>query len=324
MKKDFVLNKWLGPVLFVAIIPFAALIENGVITAAFGLGFSVLLIVIAAVWSMLGREKLKNLGELYLWLSFILSVYHFQFLADWFAKQFAVESIEAFRIVAMVHFVVVIAILGKFGAWSFKALANNESSQPARIAAGFFILGAVIFWVGARTFQGMALDVIAANTAGNLWTSVNFIVATVVTLFGLAFFTITLENNGDRFLAKIGLLSYAFGAVFWVLHLAFRLTVLNLAAQEWSVTSAAPAWFEPWRAWAAVLFALYSILAYIGLAAFGGAILKTAFMSRWIGWMCMGFGVIAGFLGGLPLFIHVPLWIIGILTLRESASAQKR
>lgn len=61
------------------------------------------------------------------------------------------------------------------------------------------------------------------------------------------------------------------------------------------------------------------MLAYLGLAAYGGALLKTGLVPRWAGWMCVVAGLLAAPLGGLPLFIHVPLWLVGLLVLRDRA-----
>jgi hypothetical protein len=71
-----------------------------------------------------------------------------------------------------------------------------------------------------------------------------------------------------------------------------------------------------------LLFVIYSVLAYVGLAAYGVSLLKTGWLPRWVGWACVAAGLIAAPLGGLPLFIHVPLWLAGILTLRQSRSPQ--
>jgi hypothetical protein len=254
---------------------------------------------------------------LYLWLAFMLSMYHLHALAHGLAGWMGLEGIELFRPVAIVHVLVVGAALWALGAWS----SNEETgSYPARLAAGLFVVGAVVFWVGARTFPGMALEKIQANLAGHLWTSVNFLLANVITLAGLALLTLALREAGDRYFSILGLLFFTFGAVFWTLHLAFRLTVMVRAAQELSLTAGPPLWFEPWRDWAALLFGVYSVLAYLGLAAYGVALLKTGWLPRWVGWTCVVAGLLAAPLGGLPLFIHVPLWLVGILLLRGRRS----
>ncbi|MGH9839642.1 MAG: hypothetical protein ACREEM_12750 [Blastocatellia bacterium] len=291
--------------------------EGGVISASTGQTLSILLMLIGVIWAVKGADKLRRLSELYLWLAFILSIYHLHVLAQAVAGWMGLDGIVVFRPVAIVHLLVVGAALWALGAWSSDEEPAATGAQPARLAAGLFVVGAVVFWVGARTFPGMALEKIQANPAGHLWTSVNFLLANVITLAGLALFTLALREAGDRYFSILGLLFFTFGAVFWTLHLAFRLTVMVRAAQELNLSSGPPQWFEPWRDWAALLFGIYSVLAYVGLAAYGGALLKTGWLPRWVGWTCVVAGLLAAPLGGLPLFIHVPLWLAGILTLKQ-------
>ncbi len=292
-------------------------LERGVISAAIGYAISVVLIMAAVTWTVRGSEKVRGLCELYLWLAFILSIYHLQVLSHAVAGRIGWNDIDVFRPMAVAQVLGVCAALWRLGAWSSDRETAGSNSSPARVAAGLFILGAVVFWLGARTFPGLALDRIQANPAGHLWTSANFLLATIITLVGLGLFTLALREAGDRTLSAVGLLIFAFGAVFWTLHLTVRMTVMVQAAQEWATTSSPPEWFEPWRAWAALLFGLYSVLAYLGLAAYGGALLTLGWRPRWAAWTCVFAGMFAAPLGGLPLFIHVPLWMVGIVLLTQ-------
>ena len=230
--------------------------------------------------------------------------------------------IVVFRPIAVIHLLVVVAALWALGAWSGD---EEKIPYPARLAAGLFIIGAVVFWVGARTFPGLTLEKVQANMAGHLCTSAGFLIANIITLAGLVLFTLALCEAGERYFSTLGLVLFTFGAVFWTLHLAFRLSVTVRAAQEWSLSAGPPLWplwYEPWRDWAGLLFVIYSVLAYAGLAAYGVSLLKTGRVPRWVGWTCVLAGLIAAPLGGLPLFIHVPLWLVGILTLRQSRLPQ--
>jgi hypothetical protein len=235
-----------------------------------------------------------------------------------------VEGIAVFRPVAIVHTLVVGAAVWALGEWSSDEEPAGGIAYLARLAAGLFVVGAVVFWVGARTFPGTALEKVQANLPGHFWTCGAFLIANVITLAGLALFTLALREAGDRYFSTLGFLFFAFGAVFWTLHLAFRLTVMVQAAQEWSLASGPPQWFGSWRGWAALLFGVYSVLAYIGLAFYGGALLKIGWLPRWVGWTCVVAGLLAAPLGGLPLFIHVPLWLVGILTLRHDSIKQRK
>ena len=310
-------SKWVGPAISVLLVILVATTERDGIRPSLGQALSILLMLVGVAWALKGSDKLRRLSELYVWLAFILSMYHLQVLAHGLAGWMELDTIDVFRPVATGHVLVVGAALWVLGAWSGEDGRAHANAYPTHVAAGLFILGAVVFWVGARTFPGMTLEQIQAHPEGHLWTSINFLLATVITVVGLTLFTLALREAGDHVFSLLGLLGFTFGAVFWILHLTLRLTVMVQAAQEWTRTSVVPEWFEPWRDWAALLFGIYTVLAYIGLAAYGGALLKTGWLPRWVGWMCVVAGVTAVPLGGLPLLIHVPLWLVGILLLRQ-------
>ena len=291
--------------------------ESGLVSASVGTIAAVVIVATGAALTLGRPNVLWRLSELYLWLAFIVSVYHLHLAAAGIAGWSGMTTIDVFRPLAVAHVLAVGAALWVLNAWS------RDPSTPAhadlvRLSAAFFVIGAVVFWVGARTFPGLSLDVVAANLPGHYWTTANFLVATLITIVGLAFLTLALRYAGDRVLPGVGLLIFSVGSVFWVAHLAYRMTVVVQAAEDWRATTIAPDWYEPWRAWAALLFAIYSVLAYLGLAAYGRALLATKWTPRWIAWTCILAGLLAAPLGGLPLFIHVPLWLAGIAFLTRS------
>ncbi len=277
-----------------------------------------LLILVGVVWAVKGPERLLRLSELYLWLTFVLSMGLLQVLAHRLAGLIGADGLTVYRLVSTAHVVVVVLALRALGAWSREEGQANSNSYPARLAAGLMIVGAVIFWVGATTFPGMSLEKIVANRAAHLWTSSTFLLAAFITLAGLALLTLALREAGDRFLSVLGLLAFTFGAVFWTIHLAFRLTVMLAAAQELSRTAVPPPWFQPWTDWAGLLFGIYSVLAYLALVAYGGALLKTGLLARWVGWTCVVFGLLAAPFFGPPLVIHIAPWFVGILLVRQA------
>ena len=309
-------STWTGARLSVLLIVVVVMMESGVFGAAIGYPLSLLLAVLGVIWALRGPDTLRRLAELYLWLAFIATIYYLQVISDALAGWTGVPAIDLLRMIAVICVLLAAGALQVLGAWSSARIAG-AFAQPAGYAAGLLVMGAVVFWVGARTFPGIALDKVAANPDGHLWTSVNFVIATVVTLAGLLLFTLTLWERGERIFSVLGLAGFTFGAVFWVLHLVYRITVVTRAAEEWQRTAAVPPWYEPWREWAGLLFGAYSVLAYLGLAAYGGALLKTGWLPRWLGWTCVAAGLLALPLGGLPLFIHIPLWIAGIVLLRQ-------
>ncbi len=207
-----------------------------------------------------------------------------------------------------------------------------------RWAGILLIAGWVIFWGGASLwFTGPYrqppldeyLKLIASHRTAWYWINGCLLVSVTLTVLGLGAFTSVLRGAGDRLLSELGLLAYVFGAVLWIISMAFRLTLEVWAAQETSQSGVIPVGFEAWRQWAIVLFAIHMILAYLSVAAYGGALLGTGLLARWLAWTAIVFGL-AGVLGfGLqfrffqrPLMIPLVQGVIGIfLLLRVRRSA---
>ena len=311
------MSKWSGAIVCGLLAAVRIGEKLGAINDPLGLVVSVLLILAGVVWTVRGPEKLCRLSELYLWLAFVLSLGLLETLAHRLAGLVGSEGLAVFRLVSVVHLLVVAAALWGLGAWTKRERQTGSGSSSARLAAGLLILGAVIFWVGATTFPGLDLKSIAANEQAHLWTSGTFLLATVTTLAGLIPLTHALRSAGDRLLAVLGLVAFLFGAILWTIHLTFRLTVMIWAAREFARTAAPPPWFEPWSDWAGLLFGIYSVLAYLAIMAYGAALLQTRLLARWVGWTCLVFGLLAAPFVGPPLFIHVMPWFVGILLLKQ-------
>ena len=65
-----------------------------------------------------------------------------------------------------------------------------------------------------------------------------------------------------------------------------------------------PLWFEPLRAWSGALFAIYMVLAYLAISAYGKALLATDLAPRWVAWTHLIFGLLGavGFVSRIPMF----------------------
>jgi hypothetical protein len=152
------------------------------------------------------------------------------------------------------------------------------------------------------------------------WGTILFISGVVVTILGLAMLTTLLSDAGDRAFSPLGLIAFLFGAVLWVISLAFRLSIDPWAAQEAAKTAAIPEFYVPLTRWAGVLFVIYTVLAFSALAAYGGAVLSTPVLPHWVGWLALVYGLaglgLVGVSGDAPPFLHhlMPL-LIGILLL---------
>ena len=176
--------------------------------------------------------------------------------------------------------------------------------------------GAFIFGLPPREW----LRLVFAHPRLWRWATILFISGVVVTVLGLAMFTRLLQDAGDRTFSQLGLIAFAFGAVLWVIHLAFRLSIDPWAAQETAKTAVMPDFYVPLTRWTGILFVIYTVLAFSALAAYGGAVLSTGVLPHWVGWISIVYGLAGlGLLGvtgdSYPFLHHLMPLLIGILLL---------
>jgi len=209
--------------------------------------------------------------------------------------------------------------------------------SEGRIAGMLLVAGAVIFFasvsipllsgLGVRVWNAPLpehLERIASNRSAWLWTNRGIVAGVLLTAVGLGGLTALLREAGDGLLGQTGLLFFALGVTFWMIELAFRLSVTVWAAETAASSGAPPAFFEPLQRWMGTLFFLYMALAYLGTAVYGGALLRTASLPAWVGWVTLGAGVfgVISFVIGLPTIFTIPAGVhlapllIGIALLR--------
>ncbi len=214
-------------------------------------------------------------------------------------------------------------------------MVNSTLWTEPRFTGLALILGALLFGFGGGLYTAVR------DTKGNLifglpprewlrvvfdhprlwqWATILFISGVIVTILGLAMLTTLFWDSGDRAFSPLGLIAFAFGAVLWVIHLAFRLRIDPWAAQETARTAVLPEFYVPLTLWTHALFVIYTVLAFSAMVAYGGAVLTTHVLPQWAGWTTIvyslaGLGLLA-FTGDAPPFLHhlMPL-LIGILLL---------
>lgn len=205
--------------------------------------------------------------------------------------------------------------------------ADDESDRALNAAGILLVAGWLTFWAGAftppyrwwfgvpvRTF----LELVAAHPRVWLFIAAAFTLGVLLTMAGLVVLGGVFRAAGARVWSELGQAAFLLGSALWLASLTFRATATLTAARETVASAVVPAWFEPMRAWSGVMFALYMVLAYLAIAAYGRALLQVPLAPRWLGKFHVIFGL-AGALGFLvrvpvfnpPLLIHLPLGLLG-------------
>ena len=163
---------------------------------------------------------------------------------------------------------------------------------------------------------------IAAHRGIWLWIAASFAVGVLLTLAGLVILASVLRASGDALWSDLGQAAFLSGSVLWLASIAFRATATVSAAKETVSSGMVPGWFEPMRNWSGAIFAVYMVLAYLGIAAYGKAVLATGLAPRWLAWTHIVFGLAGslGFIARIPLFdppLMIPLMpgILGVVLL---------
>jgi len=212
---------------------------------------------------------------------------------------------------------------------------NTETRRSALWAGGLLVAGSVVGWIGAFSpvlmmpREDIASDEVWLQFAAAHQLSVvvrdgGFLGGVILTVLGFVALTATFRSAGERPLSELALFSYLFGAVFWVMHLAFRVTATLAAARETVATGVVPAYFNaaPLAGFFGFLFGVYWVLAYIAIAVYGVAVLRTQALPKWLGWSAILFALLFALsgLGGdaLPLLIHVIPFAMGVVLLQKA------
>jgi hypothetical protein len=140
------------------------------------------------------------------------------------------------------------------------------------------------------------------------WATILFMCGVIVTILGLALLSTLLWDAGDPAFSQLGLVAFVFGAMLWIIHLAFRLRIDSWAAQETAKTTALPEFYVPLTLWTHALFVIYTVLAFSAMVAYGEALLSTHMLPQWVGWVTIvyslaGLGLLA-FTVDAPPFLH--------------------
>jgi hypothetical protein len=137
--------------------------------------------------------------------------------------------------------------------------------EERRVAGSLLVTGFAILIVAGVLYGD------GSYPAGHAWQSNALTVGLVLTLLGLTAFQVVLTDSGDRLLARLGTIAYLVGVVLWIVDDA-----LDLAGGQFI----------------SELERDYVVLACLAIAAFGGAILRTRILPRWVGGVAVVWAVV--------------------------------
>jgi hypothetical protein len=199
------------------------------------------------------------------------------------------------------------------------------------VVGAVLVAGLVVFMVGAVAWRleyerplADSLPLIHHDRRRRTWIHLWMIPALFLTPAGLAGFTALLDSPIEEVAALMAAVVYAIGSVCFIVSLAFRLTVVPWAAEHTTAAGSPPDAFGPFNSWASALYVIYMSSAYAAFAALGVAVLASADLPRWLGWLGVAWGV--GFLAGFvatrfagmfnpPFWAHAYTGVLGVVLL---------
>jgi hypothetical protein len=149
-----------------------------------------------------------------------------------------------------------------------------------RAAGGFMVFAVIPLAIGVYLF--LSRNGVQGGTPRSpalfVWERGSILTAVVLTAIGLVLLEGVLHETSGRVLARIGASAYFFGAILLVSAEAMRL---------------------PQGQASYPLIVIYVLLAFLGQAAIGAALLQSALLPAWIGWTTLVWNV--GWLVALPI-----------------------
>lgn len=146
------------------------------------------------------------------------------------------------------------------------ATIYEQGFSERAIAASLLALSFVVFGVGGLLYTGRDIwKWPAGQTPGYLrWERGFVITAVLATVLGLVLLEDILNGAGDAGVARLGMVTYVFGAV-----------VVVVAETSYLGN----------HAWVYPQVVLYVVLAFLAQAAFGVSLLQTELLAGWVGWV---------------------------------------
>ena len=164
-----------------------------------------------------------------------------------------------------------------------------------------------------------ALRVIASHPIGWRCIHTGFATGTIITALGLAVFANARAGQPGGVYATVAAVAYAMATVFWLVNIAYRLSVMPWAANEFVSSGAIPAMYAPLERMGALMFTAFSAMAAVASVSSAGAVSQSGIAPRWVAWTSLVVGVIAAPMVAMigPWVLYVPFLTLGIALVRR-------
>ncbi len=199
-------------------------------------------------------------------------------------------------------------------------------AQVVRNAAWWLVVGGSLGFVGAvwppyRQWSAPleeGLRVISAHPIGWKMIHLGFVTGIWTLVAGLSLLAWSLSGRPGVTPATVSAVLLALAALAWTADIVLRLGPTVWAADSLVATGAVPEAFGAWRGVRGVLFAVFSVLAYLAVAGTGWAMLDAGLVSRTLGWVLVAWGLSLGFGFGynVPVVAYIPFMVLGGFLLR--------
>jgi hypothetical protein len=177
-------------------------------------------------------------------------------------------------------------------AWKEELMASRIFWNERRLSGVLLTLGALLFSIAVVSRMPGAN--ITAYLTTQAWGSMLLVAAVLVTVLGLATLVTLLREAGVHILARLGLIGFLYSAVLGALYFALKAGAAEAAR------------------WIYALVLIYNALAFLSVTVYGGALLRTRLLPRWIEWASIA-GSIVLLVVSLILLEYFPAFPGGML-----------
>ena len=202
-------------------------------------------------------------------------------------------------------------------------LVSVESAAGLLLTAPFGLTLLFIIYIAIRQQRSMfhpSPEDLAANVNTSRFGSIMGIVGMTAGLLGFTLLMLLMQEPQGNLISILALVLFGLATLLWILDMSLNMSVRIWAAQYLVEKGVEPEFWPAFRQWSRVTIpTVYLFLGYLATAGFGLAILQTAILPAWLGWVSIiwsGAWLVIVTLGwGIPAFAVVMPFVIGLALL---------